>query len=316
MLKQINRLKEKLETSAEKEGIVLNERDHEEMKEILNSENCSIIKKHPPNSFTRLFWEQQFKACNCKDSRQMRWHPTMIKWCLYLRHKSAGAYEALRESGCVALPSQRTLRDYTHFFNASSGFSDDVDRMLMGVSKIDKIEEWQKIIGVLLDEMYIKEDLVYNKHTGQLIGFANLGEINEHLIRYEKALNDPYDTRTKDLAKTMMTFMVKGIFTTLQFPYAFLPCSEISNDLLHKPLWECIYRLERCGFKVVFITADGASTNRAMFQKHDSSSSLVYKVPNKYASEQRDIFFISDPPHLIKTTRNCWASPHRRLTVS
>ena len=55
ILKQINCLKEKLETSAEKEGIVLNERDHEEMKEILNSENCSVIKKHPPNSFARLF---------------------------------------------------------------------------------------------------------------------------------------------------------------------------------------------------------------------------------------------------------------------
>ena len=149
MLKQINRLKEKLETTAEKEGVILNEKDHEEMKGILNSENCSIIKKHPPNSFERLFWEQQLKASNCKDSRQMRWHPTMIKWCLYLRHKSAGAYEALRDSGCVALPSQRTLRDYTHCFNASSGFSNDVDRMLMGVAKLDKIEECGSLIRMI-----------------------------------------------------------------------------------------------------------------------------------------------------------------------
>ena len=57
----------------------------------------------------------------------MKWHPLMIKWCIYLRYKSSGAYEMLRESGCIKLPSQRTLRDYTHVFKSVSGFSVDVD---------------------------------------------------------------------------------------------------------------------------------------------------------------------------------------------
>ena len=30
---------------------------------------------------------------------------------------------------------------------------------------------------LVIDEMYIKEDLVYDKNSGALIGFANLGEI-------------------------------------------------------------------------------------------------------------------------------------------
>ena len=42
----------------------------------------------------------------------------MIRWCLYLRHQSNKAYDALRETG-IALPSQRTLRDYTHSCNGS-----------------------------------------------------------------------------------------------------------------------------------------------------------------------------------------------------
>ena len=49
----------------------------------------------------------------------------------YLRYKSSGAYEMLRESGCIKLPSQRTLRDYTHVFKSVSGFSVDVDVQLM-----------------------------------------------------------------------------------------------------------------------------------------------------------------------------------------
>jgi len=132
--------------------------------------------------------------------------------------------------------------------------------------------------------------------------------------KYEKVMNDPYDASPRPLAKTMMTFMVKGLFSDLQFPYAFFPCCETSNDLLHRPLWECIFRLEKCRFKVLFITADGASTNRALFQNHDSASSMVYKVPNKYVDD-RSIYFFSDPPHLMKTTRNCWASPNQKLMV-
>jgi len=97
------------------------------------------------------------------------------------------------------------------------------------------------MVGILIDEMHIREDLVYFKHTGQLCGFANMGDIDEQLLTYEKVLNNPYDTSPRPLAKTMMTFMVKGLFTDLQFPYAFFPCCDVSNDLLHRPLWECIF---------------------------------------------------------------------------
>ena len=47
----------------------------------------------------------------------------MIKWCLSLKFALSSAYEALRSSGVVRLPSSRTLRDYTHFVKAHSGFS-------------------------------------------------------------------------------------------------------------------------------------------------------------------------------------------------
>ena len=31
-----------------------------------------------------------------------------------------------------------------------------------------------------IDEMHIKEDVVYNKHTNALVGFTNRGKINNH----------------------------------------------------------------------------------------------------------------------------------------
>lgn len=97
--------------------------------------------------------------------------------------------------------------------------------------------------------MHIKENLVYEKHSGSLIGFVDLGDINNHLISSERAV-DHASLDDLPLAKLMMTFMVRGLFITLQFPYAQFPCANVSGELLFDPFWEAVYYIERCGFKV------------------------------------------------------------------
>ena len=62
---------------------------------------------------------------------------------------------------------------------------------------------------LLLDEMHVREDLVYDKHKGELIGFTNLGDINDHLDAYEKALSG--DQEPPSLAKSVLVFMVRGL---------------------------------------------------------------------------------------------------------
>ena len=65
----------------------------------------------------------------------------MIKWCLYLRHRSSGAYETLRRSGVLNLPSQRTLCDYTHYVSTQIGFSGAVDMKLLRVANYKELQE-------------------------------------------------------------------------------------------------------------------------------------------------------------------------------
>ena len=88
---------------------------------------------------------------------------------------------------------------------------------------------------------------MYDKYTGKLIGFTDLGDINSHLLSLEQSL---VDSKLKPLATTIMTFIVRGLFSHLQFPYARFPCHKVAGDLLYDPFWEAVYRLERCGFKV------------------------------------------------------------------
>lgn len=79
---------------------------------------------------------------------------------------SGRAYEMLRESGVVKLPSQRTMRDYTYHTQATVGFSDEVDRQLMEAAKIQSCPEREKYVIIIINEMHIKEDVVYDKRRG------------------------------------------------------------------------------------------------------------------------------------------------------
>lgn len=106
---------EKLDESLRSSSVQLDDALCDDFQTIMASENNLIMKKYPEGSFQNVFWKQQFEAASKSDKRGIRWDPLMIKWCIYLRHKSSGAYEHIRQSGCIALPSQRTLRDYTHY---------------------------------------------------------------------------------------------------------------------------------------------------------------------------------------------------------
>ena len=177
----------------------------------------------------------------------------MIRFCLYLRHQSGKAYETLRDSGCIRLPSQRTLRYYSHAVKAEPGFSKEVDLELTVAAKVMMCKEWEKLVVILLDEMYIKEDLAYNKHSGTLIGFTNLCEVNDHLLAFERSLEQDSSRSSgtcTTLAKSDMAFTVQGIFSSLRYRYAHFLCSTVSGDLLCQPFWEAVYHLERIGLKV------------------------------------------------------------------
>ena len=85
----------------------------------------------------------------------------------------------LRSSQCMLLPSQRSLRDYTHYTSSGIGFSAEVDRQLRDlvdftqernrlVKKITKLflpyrfvslRSFLRYVGLLMDEVYIKDDL-------------------------------------------------------------------------------------------------------------------------------------------------------------
>lgn len=282
-----------------------------------------ILKIYPENSFQSVFWKNQYQNAMQKSRKHFLWHPIMIKWCIYFRHKSSSAYELLRSSNVIHLPSQRTLRDYTYYYKSTSGFSAELDKQLIADSKIASLEEYQKHIALIADEMYIKEDLVYCKNTGDLIGFFDIGDINNHLLKLEEKYNNQQEDdhtsssiQTPTLVKTMLVIMIRGLCTNFTFPYSSFPSTNLTGEQLLPIFLEAITRLETCGFKVTTITLDGNSVNRRFFKLiGDNSGTVKHKFRNPVSENKRYVYLFSDPPHLITTTRNCLANPKRNMKV-
>ena len=300
--KQVKVFKEKVKQMMETEGDAVDSDLNSDLLSILQANDEKVKKAYPEGTFANLFWTEQLKAASVSDSRQIRWHPLMIKWCLNLQLISSSAYHCVRTSGFLKLPSQRTLRDYTHYFKSVAGFNPDVNLQLQREVDLQSLSVSKRYVALVIDEMKIKEDLVYDKNSGSIIGFTSLGDIGDTLTELE---DKSRNTTHPSVAQYILVIMVRGIFFKLDFPYVHFGTQGVTADFLFPIVWEAVRQLEGIGCKVISITADGASPNRKFFRMHGDG--LVYKAYNPFADpkEKRPVFFICDPPHLIKTTRNC-----------
>ncbi|CAB4007562.1 Hypothetical predicted protein [Paramuricea clavata] len=73
--------------------------------------------------------------------------------------------------------------------------------------------------------------------------------------------------------------------------------------------WKAVSILKLlCNLSVCAAVSDGASPNRLFYQLHadliEPDVEVVHYTPNLFAPS-RNIYFFSDAPHLLKTTRNC-----------
>ena len=171
---RVSQMKRKVKAMIENESVLLQSDDAADMASVAADIAPLLEKSFPANSPQRIFWDQQALYNQLSDKRQMRWHPMVMRFALNLKYLSTSAYRAVHQSGLLHLPSQRTLSDYTHWSEPHSGvqleFIEELCRQLQDVKT--------KHCTISMDEMKIKSGLVFNKHSGTLVGFVDLGNVN------------------------------------------------------------------------------------------------------------------------------------------
>ena len=137
-----------------------------------------------------------------------------------------------------------------------------------------------------------------------------------HLAALEK-INDGDTSKSSlipNLARSMLVFLVKGLFNSLCFPYAHFPCINLSGGLMYDLVWEAVLCLETCGLKVMEMTCDGLTANRKLFRLQNPDAKpgdIVHKVTNPCADDGRNFYFFADSPCLLKTVRIAWCNTKR-----
>ena len=154
---------------------------------------------------------------------------------------------------------------------------------------------------VVMDEMKIQSNLVFDKFSGELIGFVDLSD---------PATNYANLADEEPIATHALAFLVRGLCTDLKLVLAFFFTRDVTAFQMMPLFWRVVSVLELfLNLHVCGVVNDGASANRKLFNLHRQlasgvESDVVYKTPNVFAMS-RFIYFFADSPHLMKTTRNC-----------
>ena len=272
-----------IRTKIEKDSVTLDSDLHDDLNKILSTHESEIH-----DDLTRLFWQEQSKAFKTKD-RGVKWHPMMIRLALLIHSKGPSVYKTLRDTGVLKLPGESTLRDYSNYIHPQAGFNPQVIEELK--EQASKLPADQRFVCLLHDEMSVKEDLVWDSKTGQLVGFVNLNQWQER-------------SDFNSIASHILVFYVVGINSSLKFSMGFFGSSTATADEIYPLFWQAVSILElNCQLKVIASTSDKASPNQRFYQIHGKPKEICYKTCNFYAPD-REIFFFSDVPHLMKTVRN------------
>ena len=170
----------------------------------------------------------------------------------------------------------------------------------MFTKKIQPFSDIQRYVALIMDEMKIQCNLVFNKYSGDLIGFIDLGDPMINFACVEEEI----------LATHALACMVRGMCTDLKHIVSCYLTGDLTSFQLMPLFWQAVSVLElSLQLYVCAAVNDGASANRKFFRLHsqlanDLKCDVVYKTLNVFATS-RFIYFFADSPHLMKTSRNC-----------
>ena len=182
--------------------------------------------------FMSLFWQEQKKLLQ-RSSKGARFHPMTIRYCLSLASKSPSCYDELRASDILRLPSRRTLKDYKNWVRPKRGFNSEVFDEVS--DRASTFFGTQRYVLIMFDEMKIQSNLVFEKSTGELIGFLDLGDPNVNYANFAKA---------DKLATHVLAFLVRGVAVKLEFPFAHFATDGITAAQIMPLFWEAVSILE------------------------------------------------------------------------
>jgi len=215
----------------------------------------------------------------CKNPKGRRFSNEIKQFALTVYFLGPSVFHLLHDH--FSFPSIRTLRKITSKYEFQPGLNDFMFDFLSFKTKTFSSDMLNCILCA--DEMSIKTNLFYNLSKDQIIGF-----------------NQSPSCKTYDPAKHALVLMIRGINYSWKQPIAYYLISNScnSNDL-QDIICTTIRKLENININVkAFVTDQGYN-----FVNFSKNNDVTPENPY-FQVDHKQIIYIFDPPHLLKSTRN------------
>ena len=115
----------------------------------------------------------------------------------------------------------------------------------------ETLQSFQQFIVLSFDEMKIQQNLVFDKQSGELIGYVDLGDSENNFSTFDNE---------DDLATHVMVYYVRGLPSDLKFALGYFATRNTYSFQIMSTFWEAISILEdTCNLPVIAAVSDGAS---------------------------------------------------------
>lgn len=275
--------------------VVLDPSDDKDIRSIID-----LILPKASEQFKKLVLDQR-TAQSHQDKRQVRWDKDFIQLCLTIYSQSPSAYETLKSSNSLMLPSGRLLAMYKNSIPDNSGLNPEMFEWMKEEADRREIKTIDRRGGLLIDEMSIQKDLQLERSGSgfRLIGFSATCKEAESCRKLQNK------SEQKQLADHALQVVFLG-FNGFRFPVAHFPTTTASATELYILFWRIIQDLEQFGFSVAYVNLDGAITNRQFMNinfPHSTPESHLFLANSPIFHNDR-VSFIMDYSHVMKKIRN------------
>ena len=97
---------------------------------------------------------------------------------------------------------------------------------------------------------------MYSKSIGCIVGFTDLGDINEELNEFERKFQNS-STKFKELATYVICFMARGLMKRFSHPVSYFSSRGFTSDQLFPVTLTAIRILEAIGLEVIAVVCNG-----------------------------------------------------------
>ena len=217
---------------------------------------------------------------HAKKSNGRRYTSETRAFALSLYHISGKAYRLI--ANFFNLPSKRSLLKWVESLPKCPGLSQlALDAI---ASRVKYMNNASKLCTISVDEISMKKSLLYDSTRDEVVGIEDFGDGN----------------RTKQVATSAIVFMARGITASWKQPLAYYLVNESCPcDKIKEKLFETITKISSIGLNVYGVISDLGSN----FQKLVRMLGVSVEKP-WFLHNGKKIFYLFDPPHLIKAVRN------------